>query len=381
MNRIYLDANASAPASSEALMKIRESLALLGNPSSFHENGRILRAHIDEARELTAKALGARAKDLVFCSGASEANRLFVDMLILEAKKRNTPLNVVMTPFEHPSLLKPAIAAAKDGHFSLKIFNTNSDGRILFYPVTKSFDVLICCAAHNETGIIPDFEALLSLSDENTIVMSDIAQGFSRLEIPSERIDVLSFSAQKMGGFAGAGGIILRGRAKTLSAAWPGGGQERGFRPGTEATLLIMACGAAASVVEEQRRLMASLTPLRNRFEAALKEIDSECLVIGEPLPRLPNTSAIRFANQNPDALRIAFDMAGLSVGFGSACSGLAPTESFSLSRMGYDLCAQKTTVRFSFPGSINAEILDDVIGRIHKGVIKPGNWHNAYCG
>lgn len=120
MHRIYLDANASCPPLIETLDKVREALFLVGNPSSSHEHGRILRGYLDQARLNLAQALNAQAKDLIFTSGASEANRLFVDALVLHAQKKDKALKIIMSPFEHPSLLKPVLLGHEQGFFDLK---------------------------------------------------------------------------------------------------------------------------------------------------------------------------------------------------------------------------------------------------------------------
>ncbi|HXW60384.1 MAG TPA: aminotransferase class V-fold PLP-dependent enzyme, partial [Myxococcota bacterium] len=145
---------------------------------------------------------------------------------------------------------------------------------------------------------------------------------------------------------------------------WPGGSQEGGFRPGTEATLLILAMGAAASLAEKMRASYAQVAAVRDHFE---KTINAACdaRIIGQNLHRLPNTSAITFNISDPDALRIACDMAGLSVGFGSACSGLAPEGSFALSSMGLSLAAQKSTVRFSFTADATQNQADEAARRM----------------
>ncbi len=369
MKRIYLDANGSCPPGPEARDKIAAMVSLIGNPSSFHEDGRSLRALIDDARDHVARSLNARPRELIFTSGASEANRLFVDALVLKAKREQKILKIIMSPYEHPSLLKPVLAAADEGFFQVRVMDLDSEGKLVLEEDLANADVFLCCQAHNESGILPDLEAFLRQISPHTLVMSDISQGLARLKAPSVRVDVMTCSAQKMGGYAGSGALVMRGQAALLPAPWPGGGQERGFRPGTESALLIAAFGEAARVIDETRKINQELCPLRDHFEQLLSSQD--CLIIGANLPRLANTSAVCFRGQNPDALRIACDMAGLSVGFGAACSGLAPEGSFALKRMGLRLEEEKSTVRFSLaPGAILSEI-EEIHHRLINLVIK----------
>ena len=365
MQRIYLDANASCPPRPEVLVKIQEALSLVGNPSSFHEHGRSLRAYLDEARFYVGRALFAQPKDIIFTSGASEANRLFIDALILEAQKRGACLKVLMSPLEHPSLLKPALKAHEDKYFDLRFLNINSLGDLSYDQDLNSLDIFICCQAHNETGIIPSLDKFILKLAPHTLIMSDIAQAFGRIEPVSQRVDVLTFSAQKMGGLAGAGGAVFRGLAKNLSAPWVGGGQEGGFRPGTEALLLIIGLGEAAKYIKQQRQEHQELEILRNYFEEIILSW-GKAKIIGHNQVRLPNTSACCFyAYPDPEALRISCDMAGLSVGFGAACSGLAPVGSFALNSMGLSLHEQKTCVRFSLPLGIKKDSIDEALKRL----------------
>jgi cysteine desulfurase len=167
-----------------------------------------------------------------------------------------------------------------------------------------------------------------------------------------------------MGGFAGVGGMMLRNNGRKLSASWLGGGQERGLRPGTESALLISAFGEAAKHVEESRRLYKELIHLRDHLEYRLQK-ETDAKVLGQGLPRLPNTSAIIFNGSDPDALRIAIDLAGLSVGFGAACSGLAPEGSFALKRLGLSMEEERRCVRFSLPSTISPLEIDEAINRL----------------
>lgn len=366
MKRIYLDANGSCPALSSAQDKIIELLPRLGNPSSFHEQGRFLRAVLDDARDQVAKALGARAKEIIFCSGASEANRLFADALGLKSRELRRPLKVTMSPFEHPSLYKPLLALAEEGFIKLNILPLNADGYCLANDELKKSDVVIICQAHNETGILPNLSELLTLVSEQALVMSDVSQSLSRVGEPLARIDVLTCSAQKLGGLAGAGALVLRNNALSLKAPWAGGGQEKGFRPGTESALLLAAFGEACAQIKEERLANQNLKQIRDHLEKALKK-EQRVLILGEKLERLPNTLAACFLGEDPDFLRIACDMAGLSLGFGAACSGLAPEGSFALKRLGLTKEQEKTCIRFSLYREINLADINEALSRLNK--------------
>lgn len=369
VKRIYLDANGSAPAIPEAKDTIKNIVDAIGNPSSSHDHGRVMRALIDDAREQVAQALDARAKEIVFTCGASESNRLFVDALHGLADRWERPLRVVMSPYEHPSLHKPIM---HDAHrLNVTIMATDETGALVFdADACADIDVFIMCHAHNETGIINDVDGFAQKLSPATLVMSDISQAFARHTCLSSRIDVMTFSAQKMGGFAGAGGLLLRGNGKKLSAPWLGGGQERGFRPGTENTLAIAAMGTAAQYIERSRERSRRQIELRDYFEQNIAN-NAPVKILGARTDRLPNTSAVCFYEEDADALRIACDLAGLSVGFGAACSGLAPEGSFALKRLGLSRAHERATVRFSFSLETTQRDIDETIKRLLGSVLQ----------
>lgn len=365
MKRLYLDANGSMPAARAAQEKLISLLGLLGNPSSFHEDGRAVRMIIDEARSHIASAVRAKSKEVIFTSGASEANRLFVDALIKKARLHGARLKILMSPFEHPSLYKPVLEAGELGLIDVSIINVDGDGLLdLDEAALGACDVLMLCQAHNETGIVPDLAKALKWVRPDAMVMSDISQGLARLPLIPSRVDVLTFSAQKMGGFSGAGALVLRGGATTLPAPWLGGGQERGFRPGTESTLLIAAFGEAARNLDELRAKHEKQAALRDDLEKIIAA-KVPVQILGQHAPRLGNTSALCFLHADPDALRIACDLYGLSVGFGAACSGLAPSGSFALKRLGLSPQAEKTCIRFSLPPDALEEDVKEAARRL----------------
>lgn len=370
LKRIYLDANGSAPPVREALEIVARNLDLIGNPSSSHGHGRLLRALIDEAREHGALAVNARAKDIIFTSGASEANRLFVDALLKMVHEKKRPLAIHMSPYEHPSLYKPILRLHEEGAVGVTILELDQNGSVKTdADLLVSADVIIATAAHNETGILIDMEALARNAPENTLLMSDVSQALARRSPLPDRVDVLTFSAQKIGGLAGAGGMVLRGLGKKLSPPWLGGGQERGFRPGTESALMIAAFGAALQHIERTRSEYEKQIALRDHFEQQLKQ-NVAVKVLGEACARLPNTSAVCFLDEDPDALRIGCDLAGLSVGFGAACSGLAPEGSFALKRLGLSAKEERSTVRFSLCADTTSEEVDEAIERLLTSVV-----------
>ncbi|MBI1945684.1 MAG: aminotransferase class V-fold PLP-dependent enzyme [Deltaproteobacteria bacterium] len=342
MTPLYLDANASMPPTARARAAAVAALDLIGNPSSPHVLGRTVRRLLDEAREAVAAALGGQARELVFCSGASEANRWLIDAARLAGR------TVWISALEHPSLAKPWALLPE----------------ALRAERPEDADMVCCTAAHNETGTIPDLAALLARVRDEAIVCIDAAQACGRVSPVPARADAVVASAHKMGGVAGAGALLLRGRARALPPPWAGGGQEGGLRPGTEPLVAIAAFGSAAAEVEQTRAAHAALSPLRDRLERELVTAWG-ARALGAEGARLPNTSALVVPDVDGAALRIAVDLAGVCVGFGAACSALAPEPSPALLSLGLTPAEAQATVRLSLPPSACAGDVDEALTRL----------------
>lgn len=365
---IYLDANASAPPLPEALAALGEAASLGANPSSPHARGRLARRVLDEARRHVAKALGGSDKDVLFTSGASEANRWLVDALVARAADQGRALSVVTSPLEHPSLAKPLARAAGSGAIALTVLEVLPTGAlVLDDEALAKADAVLLTAAHNETGVLPALDEVLARVSPSCLVGVDGAQAIARLPPLPSRVDAVVSSAHKMGGLPGAGAVLLRGNARELMAPWAGGGQEGGRRPGTEALPLLAAFGAAAAVVERTREETAALAPVRDALEEALLAAWPGAVVVGREVPRLANTSAITLANIDGDALRMAIDRAGVCVGFGSACSALAPEPSPALLALGLSRDRARATVRFSLAPGADLALVDETVRRLTR--------------
>lgn len=343
MHILNLDANASLPATTAAKDALIASLNLEGNPSSPHKLGRVCRRHMDEARSMIAKAMGGQEKEVFFTSGASEGNRWLVDSVLATGN-----LKVWSTQLEHPSLAKPLEKCQKVEH-------------------PEQADIIFATAAHNETGLITDWDSLIARAKPDAILVSDISQSMGRLDPLPARVDAMVCSAHKIGGFPGVGAVLMRNRAKALRAPWTGGGQEGNLRPGTEALNLIMAFGAAAAEIEAMRTANRSLEPLRDYLEKTLLEAWPFARRTPATGPRLPNTSAITLAGLDSEALRILIDGVGLCVGFGSACSALAPEPSPGLISLGLTPKEARATIRFSLCPGTTMKTIEEAIGRLIK--------------
>lgn len=366
---VNLDANASVPPISEAKGVLLSVLEMQGNASSPHFLGRKLRNQMDVAREHVAYALGGEDKEVFFCSGASEGNRWLVDAVSQTGEARKQPFSVLVSPFEHPSLMKCLVSKAESGKIVLEKMRI-VDGKLEIDPLRlKNAEILFVTAAHNETGYLPNLDEIAKSLPEETIFISDASQAVGRLEKLPERVDAIVASSHKMGGVVGAGAVLIRGRARKLNAPWSGGGQEAGLRPGSESVPLIAAMGEAARLVENTRKQAFELESLRDEVEAYLLNEWPFAFVVAGKSKRLPQTLAICLDGLDGEALRIVIDQARVCVGFGSACSALAPEPSQALLDFGFSAKQARATIRISLSAAESIESVWEGVTRLKMAV------------
>lgn len=350
--RTYLDYNASAPLRPEARAAVVAALDVFGNPSSVHAEGRAARALIDEAREAVAKLVNAKPAEVVFTSGATEAN----------AWALSAPWQrIAVAGIEHDSILRPArdIAAARKAQ--LIELPVSTDGIVH----TEAADVdaetlLVLQAANNETGVLSDVaHAAAWAADRGAQVHTDAVQAPGRMAVDFRALGVatMSLSGHKIGGPKGIGALVIRDGVE-LAALFAGGGQERRRRGGTENVPGIAGFGAAAKAALRDLADAPRLAALRDRLEAGVLAATPAAVVIGSNVPRLPNTSAIAAPGLAAETLVIRLDLAGIAVSAGAACSSGKVGESHVLRAMGLSPEIARTAIRVS----LGPETTDDDI-------------------
>ena len=290
--------------------------------------------------------MGASPKDIFFTSGASEGNRWLADAIADYRHRLARPARVWSSPLEHPSIAKPLQQAHVEGTIALTVAAISAAG-VLDMSGVASADVVVCTLAHNETGLIPLFSGLEQVLSDDAILVCDASQSLGRIGPVPARVDAGVCSAHKLGGLAGAGAVVWRERARRLRPPWSGGGQEGGLRPGTEALVPIAAFGAAAAHIVRTRAGHQALAPKRDALEESLVATGG-FRVVPSAGARLPNTSALCVEDADGEALRMLLDRAGVCVGFGAACSALAPEPSPALLAMGLSAEQARATIRLS---------------------------------
>lgn len=339
MSRAYLDHNATAPLRGPARAKMLDALRAAGNPSSVHAEGRAARALVEAAREKIAALVGGRARNVIFTSGATEALNL-----ALSAHWRGphgAPARLLLGATEH--------VAALDGHgFGDKAGSLPVDGNgVLDLAALDAAlshagsPVLLCLqAANNETGVLqPVAAAAEKVHAAGGLVVCDAVQAAGRIPCTFETTgaDMLVISSHKIGGPQGAGALVLRDAA--LHCDRPlirGGGQERGLRAGTENVAAIAGFGAAVEeALSHAADEAAHVAALRDRLESELLGLAPSATIFGATAPRLPNTCAFAISGLSAETALMAFDLAGVALSSGSACSSGKVKRSHVLAAMG----------------------------------------------
>jgi cysteine desulfurase len=331
MARVYLDHNATSPLRPEARAAMLAALDRGGNASSVHGEGRAARALVDDARETIAGALGCLPDMIIFTSGGTEANNLALKGAAAGLGVRR----LVVSAVEHASVLEAATATG----LPVELAPVTVEGQIDL----AALDVLLgagdgpalvsVMAANNETGTIMPLAEVVSIARRHgAFVHSDAVQALGKMPLrwTVPGVDLMSVSAHKLGGPLGAGALILR-ETLTLEPLLHGGGQELKRRAGTENVAAIASFAAAVSAAEKP----AGLRPLRDRLEVELKAAAPHVMVIGEASPRLENTSCFALPGLDAATALMAFDLAGIAVSSGSACSSGKVARSHVLEAMG----------------------------------------------
>ena len=364
---LYLDYNASAPIISDVVEIMNSSIEIIGNPSSIHASGRKARKAIEDSREIIAETIDCNPKNIIFTSGATEANTL-----ALNCSKEMTTF---ISSIEHDSVLKQnmnanIIPVTLNGIVNLEVLENDlkeTNAENLFVSIM---------AVNNETGIIQPLEDISRICKKyNAILHVDAVQAIGRISISMNNLDIdlLTISSHKIGGPKGIGCLAVSDKIYSiLSPIIMGGGQERGFRGGTEAVNQIIGFGAAAEY-SKKLKLVNTLNS-RDALEEKIFSMISNAVIIGKNVPRVANTSLIAFKNISAESLVIALDIEGYEVSSGSACSSGKVSDSHVLKAMHLDESLVKGAIRISLCRSLNKSeilsfcaILKRVINKISK--------------
>jgi cysteine desulfurase len=352
-DRAYLDWNATAPMRPEARAACVEALGLTGNPSSVHAEGRAVRRLVEAARTEVAALVNAEPANVIFTSGGTEANMLALTPAIEDGADKRSRDRLLVSAIEHPSVRQGGrfpreqvaeVQVAASGAIDLDML------RQMLKPGGRALVSLML--ANNETGVLqPVREAAEIVHEAGGLLHVDAVQGPGRVAVDMKALgaDLMTLSAHKLGGPKGAGALILREGLHIADALIRGGGQERGARAGTENVVAIAGFSAAAemarqNVALEQRRM----SELRDRLEIGLRTRTPDIIIFGADALRLPNTTLFAAPGLKAETAVIAFDLEGVAVSSGAACSSGKVQPSHVLAAMGVDKALARGAIRVS---------------------------------
>ena len=364
-DRIYLDWNATTPLRPEAREAMAAALELSGNPSSVHAEGRQARRLVEEARAGVAGAVGVSPRNLVFTSGGTEANAL----ALTPGLRRGTGLPVqrlLVSAVEHASVLSggrfPAEAIEHVGVTRSGLLDLD---RLRAQLVDGPPALVSVMLANNETGAIqPVSEAAEIIHQVGGLLHVDAIQAFGKIsfDINALGADLVTVSAHKIGGPKGVGALILADGVLGFEPVLRGGGQELGRRAGTENVAGIAGFGAAArAAMSALEHDAARLEALRSQLESGLRETPRVIVFSGE-VPRLPNTVLFTIPGLRAETAVIGFDLAGIAVSSGSACSSGKVQPSHVLEAMGFGPDLAQGAVRLSLGWSTTSQDIDSCL-------------------
>ena len=367
---VYLDYNATAPIRPEALTAVTHALANVGNASSDHRPGRAAAHTVAFAREQVAALLSCAPRELIFTSGATEANNLALRSV---SSHRGS---IVISAVEHPAVAEAAAAVATAAGGRLHLVGVDGDGRLRHDELTAALAakpaIVSIMAANNETGVLNDLNAIAAqIHEAGAVLHTDATQLIGRLRVDLRKLDVdlLSLSAHKFGGPQGVGALFVRhGAPVTVRPLAFGGGHERGHRPGTLNVAGIAGLGAAAAAANNYLdREIVAVCALRDRFESGVLAAVPDVRRNGDLRHRLPGVSSMTFPGAPADAVLAA--LPDIAASEGSACSAGALEPSRVLLAMGRTPDEAECTIRFSLGYATTETDIDRAISLVIDAV------------
>lgn len=374
MKSIYLDHNATTPMLPAVWEAMRPYLTeIYGNPASAHRVGSRARRALDDARARVAALLGAYPDEVIFTSGATEANNL-----ALFGLAGSPPGHLITSPIEHPSVAEP-LRRLEHAGMAVDRLPVTADGIVvpdslprLLRPETRLVSVML---VNHETGAVQPVAALTGSLDGRAAFHCDAVQAVGKIPVHFHDLGVstLSLSAHKFHGPKGVGALLVRRRVHLQPLIW-GGHQQQGRRPGTEpvalavglATALDLWHSEAATRTERVRRL-------RTLFLNGLREMVGPVLVNGpgedDPAAAVPHTLNLSFPGCQADALLMSLDLAGVACSTGSACSSGSLLPSPVLQAMGAPDEVLHSAMRFSFSGLLTEGDVAEAARRVEQVV------------
>lgn len=349
--RTYLDHNATSPLRPEAKAAMLAAMELAGNASSVHAEGRAARKVMDDARDAVANAVGVIAPMVIFTGSGTEANNLALKGAPIE--------RIIISSIEHPAVIEAAKACGKP----VRVIPVTAHGVLDLGALEDALHgpkaLVSVMLANNETGVIQPIRDVVAMAQGfGALVHTDAVQALGKIPVNFGLlgVDMMTLSAHKLGGPIGAGALIVRD-GLALEPLIHGGGQELRRRAGTENLAAIAGFGAIAA------KNMNAVKALRDELESSLEG----AVIFGAGADRLPNTTCFAIPGMNAETLLMTFDLEGIALSSGSACSSGKVAKSHVLAAMGVAPEISKGVIRVSLGWDTASGHIDHFIAAWRK--------------
>lgn len=380
MREIYLDNSATTPLCDSAVKAMTEAMGVYGNPSSLHSVGLAAQKLVDDARNIIGTALGVRMLkpgQLVFTASGSEANNLAIRGCLL-SKTRRVANKIITTDSEHPSVENLLRKLEEDG---FKVVRIPTRGGVLDLvsfekELDKSVALVTMMMVNNETGALYDIAKAFSMAKSicpDAVTHCDAVQGFMKVRFTPSSInaDMVSVSAHKIHGPKGVGALYISQdilKQRKMSPIIYGGGQENGFRSGTENVIGIVGCGAA--VKEAFLKLDENISRMSSVKEYALLKLSALDVRLNAPVGKsAPHIINFTLPNIKSETMLHYLSSEGIYVSSGSACSSHSHTPSRALTAFGLSANDADCSLRISLSENIGENDIDTLVEHLETGI------------
>ena len=386
--RVYMDYNATTPLHPEVATIMHEAMDVFGNPSSLHDEGRVARNMVELARDQCANLINAGNEEIVFSGSGSEANNAVLNLfpcLSFNCDQNCQRTEIITTSIEHPCIMETSRCLTVRG-LTVHIIGVDSEGRLKIDELKDKLNertaLVSVMMANNEIGTLQDIETICKLAHEQgALFHSDAIQAVGKIPVDVKKLDVdfMSFSAHKIYGPKGVGGLYVK-KGVHFCPFIRGGHQEHGRRAGTENTLGIIGCGKAmecrmSELEEETTRLLK----LKARFRSGIQDNIPDVIFNGSVEHCLPGTLNVSFKGCEGEALLLYLDLEGIAVSTGSACSSGSLDPSHVLLATGLPSEDAHGSIRFSAGRTTSEEDIDYVLDKLASVVKKVREMSTTY--
>jgi len=366
---IYLDHAATTPMNPAAIEAMSNALAIIGNPSSLHADGRAVRKYVEDARDLLAKNIGCAPSEIIFTGSGTEANNIAIKGIYWKRNQDAQRSIIITSSIEHQAVLEPALWLAEHEGAQHITIPTTEDGvvsldalQLLVAQHGDSIALISVMHSNNETGVIQPIADIVEIAGDIP-VHSDAIQSWEKVPFSFKELGLFaaSLSGHKVGGPIGIGILVLQ-RGIDIPALIHGGGQEREIRSGTVNAPSIV---ALASAVEKSVYSSHDVAALRHSFERGIGHVLPDAVINGALEDRLPGISSITIPGALNETLLLLLDGEQISCSTGAACSAGVHRPSHVLEAMGLKEDSVMSTLRFSFGATSQQSDVDAVIAAL----------------